>query len=322
MKVAVTGGSGVVGAAVVRHLIRAGHDVKALARSEGSARTVVNLGAEAVAGDLLDSDSLRRLVEGCELVFHVAGVNQLCAADVDLMWRVNVEGTRRILEASRRSDVDRLIHTSSAVTVGERQGEVGTERTRHRGYHLSQYERTKTEAEHLVLQESGSMQVVSVNPSSVQGPGRSTGTGAIVLQLARGRLPVAIDTSISMVDIDDCARGHLLAAERGSPGERYILNGATLSLREAIEILGRVTGIESVPRFLPPWLLSVAATAIEGAYRLGRREPPVCRESIRVMRFGHRYDGTLATRELGLEYTPIEETVRKTVEWFTSEGLL
>ena len=322
MKVAVTGGSGVVGSAVVRHLVAADHDVRALARSKESETVVGSLGADPIFGDVLDPDAVRRLVRDCDWVFHVAGINQMCSLDPGLMRRVNVEGTRVVVEASRRAGVIRLIHTSSAVTIGEERGTVATESSSHRGWYLSEYERSKSEAEHALFTDGLDLDVVAVNPSSVQGPGRATGTGALALAAARGKLPFLIDTTISLVDIDDCARGHLLAAERDEPGQRYLLSGATLTTREAVSLMSRVTGSQLSPRYLRPWAAGAIAAVLEAGYRLGRRHPAICREAVRVMRFGHHYDGSRATRELGLDYTPIEETLRKTVDWFRSEGLL
>jgi dihydroflavonol-4-reductase len=322
VKVAVTGGTGVVGTAVVRHLVAAGHEVVGLARSPTSAERLEALGTRPVAGHVLDSESLRRLVDGAGWVFHVAGINEMCTRNPDLMWEVNVEGTRRVVEACRWAEVGRLVHTSSAVTIGEERGTVGREDSPHTRPFLSEYERSKTAAERVALTEAEELEVVSVNPSSVQGPGRATGTGAILLAAARGRLRFVVDTHLSLVDIDDCARGHLLAAERGRPGARYLLNGATLSMDEAVTLLSRVMGEELRPLRMPLVVLSAAAIAVEGVFATLGRTPPLCREMVRVIRAGHRYDGSRATRELGLEYTPVEETLRRTLEWFRSEGLL
>lgn len=313
MKVAVTGGTGVVGTALVAALVAEGHDVSALVR-EGSAP---HPDVRPVRGDLLDPESIDHLTNGAEVVFNVAGVNELCPRRPDIMWQVNVVGTRNVLQSALRSGVRRVVHTSSAVTIGEAKGEVGTERTVHGGRHLSHYARTKTEAERLALAFEG-LEVVAVNPSSVQGPGRATGTGKILLASARGRLRLAVDTVFSLVDIEDCARGHILAASRGEPGERYILSGATLSTARAIEVLELVMGPLPRPTFLPDWVLPVAGA-------IGSLLPlpvPVCAESVRVARHGHRLDGSRATRELGLTYTPIEETFRRTVDWFRESGLL
>ena len=322
MKVAVTGGSGVVGSVVVRHLVADGHEVWALARSPGAAEKLHDLGARVVHGDLLDTDAVFRLVKSSRRVFHVAGVNEMCSRDPARMWRVNVEGSLLVLEACQSAGVERLIHTSSAVTIGEPHDTVGTEDSVHRGHFLSEYERSKTVAERLLFNNAGDTELVSVNPSSVQGPGRSTGTGALLLATARGRIRILVDTTISLVDIDDCARGHLLAADNGVAGERYILSGAVVTVREAEREIRLSLGRKQSPWFLNPNVVRAAAPVADGAARMLGKQPLLCPESARVMLNGHRYDGTKATRELGLDYTPAEDTLARTIDWFRSEGLL
>ena len=322
MTVAVTGGSGVVGQALVRHLVADGHEVRMLSRSHESAMLADALGARAVPGDVLEPGSLRPLVADCEFVFHVAGVNELCVSDSSLMEKVNVAGVRNVVAASRAAGVGRLVHTSSAVTIGERRGEVASEETTHRGYFLSEYERTKFLGERELYESAGDLDFVVVNPSSVQGPGRATGTGRIVLNVINGGLPVLIDSTISIVDIDDCARGHILAATAGARGERYILNGSTLTVREAVLLAGEAAGRPVEPRFVPSALVAGLVAVAEPIGRLFGRELPFCREMIRVMRFGHHYDGSRATRELGLSYRSIEDTLSRLMAWFESQGLL
>ena len=322
MRVAVTGGSGVVGAAVVRHLVAAGNEVWALARSPESAARLDDMGAAVVTGDILDADAVSRLVKGSDLTFHIAGVNRLCPRDPSRMWRINVDATLGVLEASARAGVARFIHTSSAVTIGEEKGTVGTEESKHRGPFLSEYERSKTVSERLVFDSARDIEVVSVNPSSVQGPGRSTGTGALLLAAARGSLPVLVDSTISLVDIDDCARGHLLAAEHGKPGERYILSGAVTSIRHAVRVLNRLLGRSRRPWFIKPDGLAAVAPIVDAAFRLVGKEAPLCAESARVLLRGHEYDGARATRDLGLEYSPLEQTLSRTLDWFRAEGLI
>jgi dihydroflavonol-4-reductase len=322
VKVAVTGGTGVVGATLVRHLVSAQHQVLALTRSDAGAERLAALGAAVAHGDVLDPPSLAPLVEGADWVFHVAGRNELCPRDPGLMDRVNIDGTRNVLLACRAAGAHRLIHTSSAVTIGETRGTVGTEAIRHRGRYLSRYERSKHLAEEMLFEEAGDVDVVVVNPASVQGPGRSSGTGKLVLDALNGRLPFLVETDVSIVDIDDCATGHLLAAERGRRGERYLLSGASFGVAEVLRLLSDVTGRRLRPRFLPGWLASSGAALVEGVSRVAGRTPPVCREMVRVLRAGHVYDGSRAMRELGLVYTPFETTIRRTIDWFEEQGLL
>ena len=323
-RVFLTGGSGLVGGAVLERLARHGDQVVALARSEAAEGVVRRRGASPLHGDLFEAEILARGMEGCETVFHVAGINRLCAGDPAPMLRVNVEGTAATVRAAARAGVRRLVYTSSAATIGERRGTVGIEGSPHRGTYLSSYERSKREGEQAALaigRETG-LEVVCVNPSSVQGPGRVGGTGRILLAFLDGRLRVFVKTNISLVDIDDCAAGHLLAGERGAPGERYLLNGATLTISEAFALASEVAGVERRPRLVPRAAAIAGAAAVEGVFRLRGRQPPVCREMVRTLLHGHRYDGSRAERELGMSYTDPRETMRRTVEWAREEGLL
>jgi dihydroflavonol-4-reductase len=189
---------------------------------------------------------------------------------------------------------------------------------------MSVYERTKHEGEvaALAAARSAGIDLVSVNPSSVQGPGRAGGTGRILIAYLNGKLKAFVDTNLSLVDIDDCVEGHLLAAERGVPGERYVLSGVTLTSLEALDVVSGLTGITDRPRILPPFAATAAASAAELGFRVRGRKPPFCREMVRTMLHGHRYDGARATRELGLVYTPVRETLRRTVAWALEQGLI
>lgn len=320
--VAVTGASGVVGSALLRHLVAVGVSPVALSRSDASDDALRRAGAIPVRGDLLDPGSLRRAFDGADTVFHVAGVNELCSPDPSRMLRVNVDGTVAAIEAARAAGVRRIVHTSSAAAIGEAAGSVGTEDSPHRGWYLSDYERSKHLAEIAAREHAAGIELVIVNPSSVQGPGRATGTGAIVLAAARGRLPALVDGRLSIVDIDDCARGHLLAAARGLPGRRYLLNSFTIPTGTALRILADVLGRPVRVRTLPGWVASAAAVAVEAGFRAVGRRPPVCREMVRTLRHGHAYDGSRASRELGLAYTGPEDLLSRLVGWFRSEGLL
>jgi len=320
----VTGGSGFVGGAVVRRLVEEGRDVVALARSDEAAAAVGRLGARPVRGDVLDPASLEAGMRGCDTVFHAAGVSQTCARDPRPMFRANVEGTRNVIEAAARAGVARVVHTSSAATIGEESGTTGREDTPHRGWFLTAYEASKFEGERLAFARGRELgiEIVCVNPASVQGPGRVEGTGRLLLAHLRGRLPVLVDVSLSLVDVDDCARGHLLAEARGAPGERYLLVGATLTVREAVALLARVTGASRRVAYVPPRAVVVLGGPVELAFGALGRHPPFCRELARALAHGRAYDGSRATRELGLDYTPLLETLRHTVEWFEAAGLL
>jgi len=322
--VLVTGGSGFVGGAVLARLVEEGRPVRALARSEGAARAVEAAGARAVRGDVLDPSSLLEAMRGCDVVFHAAGVNAMCLPDPGPMLRVNVEGTANVVRAAAAAGVRRVVHTSSASAIGEPAGTIGREDTPHRGTYLSAYERSKHLAERRALELGRALgtDVVCVNPASVQGPGRVTGTARLLLAAARGRLPFLVDARFSVVDVADCVEGHLLAERRGTPGERYLLSGATLTVREALDLFARVAGFRPRAWFLPPRAALAVAGAAELAARLLGRGAPICREMVRTLLHGHAYDGSRAERELGLRYTPVEETLRRALEWYAARGLL
>jgi dihydroflavonol-4-reductase len=321
----VTGGTGFLGGAIVQRLIALGRPVRALTRSDDGARRLRALGAEPVRGDVLDRATLPDAIGGCAVVYHAAGVNSFCLRDTSPLFEVNVQGSLNVVHAvADAGGVGRVVYTSSAATLGEVRGSHGTESSPHRGWFLSSYERSKFEAERAVLAAARmrGIEVVSVNPASVQGPGRATGTARLLLDYLNGKLKAVVDSTISLVDIADCTEGHLLAESRGDPGERYVLSGATLTVRGGVRLLERLTGVERKVRSLPPAVALAAAAAAETGARLRRRNPRVCRELVRTVLHGHAYDGSRAARELGLRYSPIEETVSRTIEWFAEQGLV
>ena len=322
MTTLVTGGSGVVGRALLKQLASQDRHVRALVRSDEAAAIVANLGAHPTRGDILDVGSLAAAVEGCDVVYHVAGSNQMCLADPSTLFRANVDGSRNTLRAAAAAGVRRMVLTSSATTLGEERGSVGHEGAHHRGWFLSNYERSKYEAEQALLAEQTTVELVVVNPSSVQGPGRASGTGKLFLDLINGKIPAVVDSRFSMVDIEDCAKGHILAELSGQAGERYVLSGFTLSTAEAVQLLEDVTGLRLRVATLPRAVVMGAVSVVGLGFRFVRRRPRFCREMIRVMSFGHSYDGSRATRDLGLEYTSARDTIQRTIEWFMREGLV
>ncbi|MEX2275880.1 MAG: NAD-dependent epimerase/dehydratase family protein [Actinomycetota bacterium] len=320
----VTGGSGFVGGALVDRLVADGHPVRALARSDAAAASVEARGAVAVRGDLGDVAALGAGMEGSQLVFHVAGVNAMCVPDPRPMYRDNVEGADRVVIAAHEAGVRRLVHTSSAATIGEARGTIGREDSPHRGSQLSHYERSKALGERRVMARARELglDVVCLNPSSVQGPGRTTGTARLLLDVAKGRLPLAVDTWVSVVDIDDCVEGLLAGAERGAAGERYLLSGTSITLREAIEVASRILPLPRPVHFVPGTAATVAGALGDLVRTIGRRSVPICGEAARTLLHGHRYDGSRAERDLGVRYTPFEATLRRTLAWYAAQGLI
>lgn len=319
-----TGGSGLVGGHLVKRLVASGVHVSALVRSDAAGRVVTAHGAEPTHGDLFDIDGLARSMRGADVVFHVAGVNDTCPRDVPAMDRVNVGGTRAVIAAAASAGVERVVYTSSAAAIGERIGTVGTEETVHCGEYPSPYARSKYLAEIGAFDEATKwgIDLVVVNPSSVQGPGRSTGSAEILLRVLNTRRPMLIDTTLSIVDIEDCTTGHIGAALHGRAGERYLLSGASISVADALDIASGITGREITPRWIPERIVRVVGVPAAGVVSLIRPSLGICPALIRTLLHGHRFDGSKAERDLGIVYHPIEDTFRRTIDWFKAEGLL
>jgi dihydroflavonol-4-reductase len=323
-RVFVTGASGFIGGALATRLLERGDEVVGLARSDEAEAAVARRGAEVARGDLLDEDSIAAGMEGCVLAYHVAGVNTHCPDDPAMLLRVNVDGTEAAVRAAARAGVRRVVLTSSAASVGEPAGVVGRENTPHRGSYLSVYDKSKHLGELAAFRaaERLGIELVAVNPSSVQGPGRSSGNGRIIIAYLNGRLRVFVNTYVSVVDIDDTVEGLVLAASRGRSGQRYVLNGATIPSAQALAIVSELSGLSDPVRMVPPALARAAGAIAEGVARARGRTSSICPARVRTILHGHRYDGSLATRELGLSYTPVAETFRRTIEWAVAEGLV
>ncbi len=317
----VTGGSGVVGSAVVRHLVSAGAEVGALARSAEAASVVEELGAVAIEGDVLSKSSLTAAVYGRRIVFHVAGVNELCPRDPERLWAVNVEGTRRVVRSAKAAGVERVVLTSSVTALGGPSARPTVESDEPAGRFDSKYAESKWASEQVALTEEGGGDVVVVNPASVQGPGRATGTGKLILDLVGGRLPALVDTAISVVDIDDCAAGHLAAGQLGAANQRYILSGFTMSTRRAVGVLEELLGEPLRVRYVSRRTARVVAPLLAPISR-AVGGPPLCREAIRTLTASHSYDGSRAERDLGVRYRTPDETMRRLLVWAHDEGLI
>ena len=322
-RVFVTGGTGFVGGEIVRRLVGEGRHVLALARSHDAAATLEAAGAEPVLGSLESSSTLLAAMRGCGTVFHVAEVNATCVRDPSEMLHTNIDGAAAVVRAAASGGVRRVVHTSSAATIGEPEGIVAREDTQHRGWFLSDYERAKFLGERRAFDLAATLgvELVSVNPSSVQGPGRVGGSARLLIDLVNDKLPVLVDTHLSVVDVDDCARAHLLAETHGVAGRRYLVSGASLTTPEAVQLLRDACGHPKRARYASRSLITLAGALASVAARLTRRELPLCPEVVRTLLHGHRYDGSLAERELGLSYTPVEDTIRRTLRWYAEREL-
>jgi dihydroflavonol-4-reductase len=319
----VTGGSGFVGGAVVRHLIGSGIAVRGLARSDVAAAAIARDGGVPVQGDLSDEAALRSGMSRCDVIYHVAGVNTMCPRDPGTMYRVNVDLVRSVVRAAADSGVRRIVLTSSAAAIGEPAGVVAEEGTPHTGRFLSHYARSKYLGERAFFDEAETrgIEAVAVNPSSVQGPGRADGSALLLRYALSMRRPIVIDATLSIVDIEDAARAHLAAAIRGTHGTRYLVSGASVTIRDALAMLGKAADRAIDAIVLPPWA-GGAAYPLAAASGLIGGDRPICVEMLRTLLHGHRFDASRSISELGMAYTPLDDTLKRTVVWLADEGLI
>lgn len=326
MKVFLTGGTGFVGANVLRELLAGGADVRALARPNGDRRNLEGLTFELVEGDLDDPALLTRAMQGCEWVFHVAAHYSLLRRDRAAIYRANVDGTRHILQAARAAGVKRIVHTSSVAAVGvPPKGTVADETFQTTADELvSDYKKSKFLAEQLARDAAREgLPVVIVNPSTPIGPYdvKPTPTGEIVLRFLQRRMPAYVDTGMNLIHVRDVAVGHIRAAEKGRVGERYILGCRNMTLKEILDLLASMTGLPAPTRRLPHWL-PIAVGAVDELFisRLTGRPPTVALDSARMAAHPMYYDATRAVTYLGLPQTPIETALREAVDWFREHG--
>jgi dihydroflavonol-4-reductase len=321
----VTGGTGFVGANVVRELLDAGATVRVLARSGGDRRGLSDLAVEIVEGDLRDPGSLRRATEGVTTLFHVAADYRLWARDPQELYRTNVEGTRAMLVAAAEAGVRRVVYTSTVGALGiPKDGSPGSEDTpASLGDMVGPYKASKFLAERVALEFArAGVPLVVVNPSAPIGPWdvKPTPTGQMIVDFLRGKMYASLDTGLNIVHVRDVARGHLLAAERGRVGERYILGHANLSLTEIFQLLADITGLRP-PRFRIPYAVAwLTAAGLESAARLRRAPPAVSLTAVRMARKRMYFRADKAVRELGLPQTDPREALAEAAGWFTRHG--
>jgi dihydroflavonol-4-reductase len=321
----VTGGTGFVGANVVRELLADGRSVRVLARPRGDRRALAGLDVEVCEGDLLDAASLKRAVQGVSTVFHVAADYRLWARNPEELHRANVGGTRAILEAAADAGVRRVVYTSTVGALGIPQdGTPGTETTPvSLADMVGPYKASKFLAEQVALGFAHQgLPVVIVNPSAPVGPWdvKPTPTGQMVVDFLQGKMFATLDTGLNLVHVRDVARGHLLAAERGRAGEKYILGRANLSLAEIGLLLSELTGIRP-PRVRIPYAVAwLAAASMEVAARVTGGAPKVPLTAVRMAKKRMYFSAAKAVRELGLPQTEVREALRDAAEWFRAHG--
>jgi dihydroflavonol-4-reductase len=326
MKCFVTGATGFVGSHVARRLLAGGADLRLLVRNTSRTENIADLDAERVVGDLRDLAALRKGMEDCEFVFHVAADYRLWAPQRQALYQSNVEGTGNVLQAAREAGARRIVYTSSVATMGF--GNNGRLTDESAPVTLSNmigdYKRSKFMAERLVVEAAKAGQnVVIVNPTTPVGERdiKPTPTGQIIVDFLRRKFPAYVDTGLNLVDVVDCAEGHLLAMEKAVPGERYVLGGENLTLKQILDRLAAITGLPS-PQVKLPYAMAFAAGAIDTLVtgKLRKREPRVTLDAVRMGRKKMFATSAKAERELGWRPRPVDEALSLAVSWFRANG--
>jgi dihydroflavonol-4-reductase len=322
-----TGATGFVGAAVLRCLIAAGHNVRALVRPNGDRRNLSGVDCEIVTGDLTDLESLTRAVRGCQAVFHVAADYRIWVPDPEKMKRVNVQGTVDLIRAAAAAGVSRIVYTSSVATLRVSDDAFPADEASHTELSdmIGAYKQSKFLAELEVkrLVNDAGIPVVMVKPTAPFGPRdvKPTPTGRLVVEAASGRMPAYVNTGLNVVHVDDVAAGHLLAYEKGAVGEAYILGGENRTLQWILETVAELTGQRPPLVRLPHWFVTPIAYIWEGVTRVrGSGEPMMTVDSVRMSRKPMYFSIEKARRELGYSPRPAVEALRDEIEWFYKHG--
>ena len=309
---------------MARVLLKAGHPVRVLARRDSDRRNLEGLAVEVAQGSLEEADSLARAVKGCRYLFHVAADYRLWVRDPAAMFRVNVGGTRDLMLAALDAGVERIVYTSSVAVLGVVPGGVADEETASLAADMiGPYKRSKFLAERVAEEYAArGLPVVIVNPSNPIGPWevRPTPTGQMILDYLLGRMVATLDTGLNLIHVADVARGHLLAAQRGRVGEKYILGCQNRSLTEIFQMLESITGIRAPRVRVPHALIYLVALVNEGVARATGRPPRVPLTGVRMARKHMYFSAEKAVRELGLPQTPVEQALLEAVDWFTAHG--
>lgn len=328
MKALVTGATGFIGSAVARNLCACGWSVRVLVRPNSDRAALAGLEVEFAVGDMTDPDSLHAATEGCDALFHVAADYRLWVPDPDVMHRVNVEGTRVLMQSALDHGIKRIVYTSSVATLDARSdgGVVDETALAPLEHMVGEYKRSKWRAERIVTDWITARQLpaVVVNPSAPVGPGdrKPTPTGRMVVDAARGRMPAYVDTGLNIVHVDDVAEGHRLAFEHGDIGERYILGSENLTLEEIIDEIAGYAEVRGTRFRLPHNAVLPMAYAAEAWARISGREPAFTVDGVRMSRNKMFFTSSKARGALGYAPRPAREALRNAVDWFRQHGYL
>jgi dihydroflavonol-4-reductase len=329
----VTGATGFLGSHVAHVLAEQGAELRLLVRPTSDLRTIEGLSADRVVdrvvGDLRGPASIEKALSGCEVVFHVAADYRLWVTDPGEMYRSNVEGTRTLLEAARKQGVRRVVYTSSVATMGFTSGSENARIADEQSPvamadMIGHYKRSKFMAEQVAIDAAKSgVDVVIVNPSTPIGERdiKPTPTGRIVVDFLKRKFPAYVETGLNLVDATECARGHVQAMEKGKTGERYILGGENLTLKQILDRLAAITGLKS-PTLKLPYVFALATGVVDELVtgRLLGREPRATIDAVRMGRKMMFVSSEKAERDLGWRKFPVEGALRRSVDWFRANG--
>ena len=330
MPIFLTGATGFVGSHVTHALAEHGADLRLLVRPNSNTKNIQDLRADLVTGDLRDPASLEKGIAGCDVVFHVAADYRLWVRDPAEMYRANVEGTRAILGAARKNGVRRVVYTSSVATIGPAAASHGGGWGADEDAPVSlknmigPYKRSKFMAERVAIEAAQSgLDVVIVNPTTPVGERdiKPTPTGRIVVDFLKKKFPAYVDTGLNLVDVKECAYGHIAALEKGRRGERYILGGENLTLKQILDKLGDITGLPS-PEVRVPYVLALLTGVVDEVItgRILGREPRATIDAVRMGRKKMFVSSAKAERELGWRVVPVDDALRRAVKWFMENG--
>jgi dihydroflavonol-4-reductase len=322
----VTGATGFLGSHVARVLSDQGANLRLLVRPTSNLKNLEGLNADTAVGDLRDHASLVKAMAGCDTAFHVAADYRLWVRDPNEMYRSNVEGTRALLEAARKNGVRRVVYTSSVATMGfTLNGKPADEDSPvSLADMIGHYKRSKFMAEQVAMDAGRSaMNVVTVNPTTPIGEQdiKPTPTGRIVVDFLKRKFPAYVETGLNLVDVKECARGHIAALEKGKSSERYILGGENLTLKQILDKLGQITGLPS-PSIKLPYFFAFATGVVDEMItgRLLRGDPRATIDTVRMGKKMMFASSTKAERELGWKIVPVEDALRRAVDWFRANG--
>jgi len=326
LKAFVTGATGFLGSHVARVLADQGANLRLLVRPTSNLKNLQGLNADTAVGDLRDSASLEKAMSGCDTVFHVAADYRLWVRDPNEMYRSNVDGTRALLEAARKQGVQRVVYTSSVATMGfTSDGRPADEESPvSLADMIGHYKRSKYMAEQVAMEAGRSgKHVVTVNPTTPIGEQdvKPTPTGRIVVDFLKRKFPAYVETGLNLVDVRECARGHVAALEKGKTGERYILGGQDLTLKQILDKLSQITGLPS-PTIKLPYIFAFAAGVVDEAITgmLLRREPRATVDAVRMGKKKMFASSAKAERGLGWKIVPVDDALKRAVDWFRANG--